>query len=1291
MRLLDTLVFATFPLWGLILQNPGFHQPVVSCPTPIVVANLEGVETPASSDPKAGISYCPCTVSHDGLNMTLPFFSNNASATAFYSYSNPLGSCANSGFEQSEHLILMLYEDTNTGDVSFIFIADEPNDGTGGTMKVTFSCMPNSSYIALQDDAGEFSGSPPTFTGNFVWDQCCTDGGIISGLGCGYSFKFDIDDLTGIDVITLLYGSPANPVYVNIPSSECPFIINCGGQVCCENNFTLEGVVENANCTISNEGSIDLELVGDCLQSAAFEWSNGETTEDIANLEVGTYSVTVTDNNGCSAEESFTIGAEYSDPEPVIDSPPWICEGEVLTLSVDGNYTAHAWSNGENTSSIFISGGGTYSVTVTNEGGCTGTASVTIDQYPAPVPVITGPLEICPGGLIELAASLGFSVYDWSNGDYNPKTLITDPGFYTVVVTSAFGCTGEATVEVVGLIGPDPFIFGPDSICTGQTIILELDAAYDSYQWSTGDSLPQTEVKAPGIYSVTVTNDEGCPGVALKEVFDWFAIPLAIIGDSIGCAGDTTILHSSGAFFSYLWSTGDSTFQIQVAAPGTYSLEVTDAFGCRDSATLFIDTFASVQVQIAGNTLICPGDTAQLSADPGYSAYFWSTGETTQAIKVTMPGTYSVVVEDMQGCIGEDSVTVVRSKIDTTLLMATSCHPLDTGVFQMTFINQFGCDSVTILSVSYNLADTLQFFKTSCNPLNTGVDVLQLTNQYGCDSVVITTTSLLPSDITLIGAQSCNPAVVGLDTMVLPNQWGCDSTIITETLIVLSDTTILNTTTCDPLLADTSVTLLVNQFGCDSLIIKSVALLPGSTDNYTFFSCNPLDTGTMVQTFINQFGCDSTIILSTLLVPLDSCALRVEPSAEPGLCAGDPGRIRLVSDLGAFPVNVSWMLLGSGNPQSGSWPSFFSPYLISNLSDGAYILNLTDANGYNWSDTLIVLSPLPLSAAINQSPGLNGYDLACAGDSTATLQIDYLSGGTLPWNAVWSTGSTATQLTNVPAGLYQVTVTDDHGCALLLMDTITAPPLLQAAWKVTQDPCDGIAPSVENTLLVGGIDPYAFSLNGTIILGSVWPSLPSGSVHLVLRDANNCQVDTIVQVIPEGIFAVDLGPNQFVEEGKLIFLLAQIIPDTIALGSIQWSPELCPNCLNPPFRVKESTTITVTITSAAGCKATDVILIEIDRRNIYIPNSFSPNNDGLNDLFAPQGDPLVRVMDFLIFDRWGDNVYRSGGFQLGDPDVGWNGVARDRPGNVDVYVYAMVLRWPDGQERLYKGDLQLMR
>ncbi|MCF8236965.1 MAG: gliding motility-associated C-terminal domain-containing protein [Saprospiraceae bacterium] len=1236
-------------------------------------------------------SFCPCTITQDGNNFSLPFFSNNQSAVNFYSYGVPLGACANTGFEQSEHLILMLYEDTNTGEVSFIFIADIANDPTGGEMKVTLSCMPNSTYVALEDDPGEFSGSPPTFTGNFVWSSCCTDGGIVGGLGCGYSFIFDIDQLSGIDVITLLYGSPANPIWVNLPSSECPFIINCGGPVCCDIDIIFDAVVENANCNDSDDGTLDLEVTGDCLGPTTYMWSNGETTEDLTDLAPGDYTVTVTDPNGCSAEETFTVGVEYQNPTPSINGPPWYCEGEIVELNVLGNYNSYEWSNAETTSSIFISTPGTYSVTVSNDGGCTGTASITIEEYAAPIPVISGPTEICPNETVQLDAGPGYSLYEWSTGGFMQTTFISDPGTYSVLVTNNFGCTGEAFWDVTELPGPEPIINGPESICAGQTILLEVDDIYATYLWSTGATVPQIEVTAPGIYFVTVTNQEACPGIAVWEVKESFAVPLVITGDTLACPGDSTTLLAPPIYSEYFWSTSEMSESIQVLGPGTFGLIVIDDFGCRDTADITLGLFPPIDPQIMGNTVICPNDSAVLSPGNGYATYLWSTGEQSSSISVFSSGSYSVDVSDANGCTGSDTVVVILNTADTTLLFASSCHPQDTGVFKTILNNQYGCDSITFLTVSYDLADTTLVAAASCDPQDQGVEVQVLTSQYGCDSVVVTNTILLPSDSSKAQAYTCDLASAGLSYIHLTNQWGCDSTIELQTLFIPTDTTIITSTTCDPLVADTSVVVWQNQYGCDSLVVQSIALLPSSKKTQVFYSCNPLDTGTVVQTLVNQYGCDSTLTWKTLLVPLDSCILRVTPTVTPGPCAGDPGKIVLDADLGSFPVQVNWWLEGSGTPQQGTWSSFFSPYLIPGLLDGTYILDLTDSDGHSWMDTVMITSPLKLNANLMTSPVINGFDLACAGDETASLTVNYLSGGTLPLTMKWSTGANGPSLNNLSAGAYTATVTDAHGCTLILTDTLVEPPLLKSNWTVFQDPCDGQPAEVVSTNVSGGVTPVTYALNGGTLPGQTWPSLPDGSVLMEVRDANGCVADTLITIEPESVFTVELGPNQLHEENKLIFLLAQIIPDSVALASIQWSPELCKDCLNPAFRVKETTTITVTVTSLGGCTSTDAVLIELDRRDIYIPNSFSPNNDGLNDLFAPQGDPELEVVDFAIFDRWGDEVYRSGGFHLGDPDVGWNGDARDQPASIDVYVYAMVLRWKDGQERLFKGDLQLMR
>src|SRR5690606_16239393 len=163
-------------------------------------------------------------------------------------------------------------------------------------------------------------------------------------------------------------------------------------------------------------------------------------------------------------------------------------------LSVNGNNSTFEWSTGESTQDIFISDPGIYWVTVTNEGGCIGIDSIMMEEYTAPVGFISGPMDICPGTTFQLKSSRGLALYEWSNGGYTETITISDPGFYSVVVSDNYGCTGEASWDVTELTAPDPIIFGPTTICAGQTIIIEVDPIYQSYLWSTGSTIPQIEV-----------------------------------------------------------------------------------------------------------------------------------------------------------------------------------------------------------------------------------------------------------------------------------------------------------------------------------------------------------------------------------------------------------------------------------------------------------------------------------------------------------------------------------------------------------------------------------------------------------------------------------------------------------------------------------------------------------------------------------------------------------------------------------------------------------------------------
>lgn len=1199
---------------------------------------------------KPNSTACTCTFSQGAFSTPLPFFSDNQSALDFYAYSNPLGSCANSGFELSDQLLILLYEDLSSGEVSFIFIADLPNDGSGGNMVVEITCLPPSASVALADDAGELAGAPPTMNGNFVWDQCCTDGGVISGLGCGYSFVFDIISMNGISTVTLLSGSPANPIYTNVPVSQCPMIFNCGGDACCESVMTLDAMIQNTSCELDSDGSIDLEVTGECLSQITYEWSNGETTQDLSDLPAGTYTVTVTESTGCTVEESFDVGVEFANPQPVIQAPALLCEGDLIDLSVLGNYDYFEWSTGEFNPSIQITQAGTYWVTVTTQAGCIGSDSLNIELQPVPTPLISGPTFLCEGEVIILEEFSGFPIYEWSTGGNNSSISVSSPGIYSLIVTNEFGCTGESFVEVVGLPTPMPVITGPATICSGGSAILKVDSIFQSFMWNTGDTSSTISINNPGIYSVTVTGAEVCPGVAMIEVMAADTIPLMILGDTIRCAGDSTLLSGSGAWSAFLWSTGDTTNQIMAVVPGTYTLEAVNETGCRDTALINTSAFPNTPVEIEGNTNLCANNATSLTVSGSFLSILWSTGELTPTISTSNPGIYTVATIDTNGCPGTDTVVINALTIDSTLLFVSSCNPLDTGIYEANYTNQYGCDSLVLITVAFELADTNLVFNTTCNPADSGIVVQNLSNQFGCDSVVITTITLLPSD----------------------------------TLIVKSST-------CDPLLGDTSVQVLPNQYGCDSLVYTYIEVLPSSMDTLKLQSCSPADTGIVIQYFVNQYGCDSIWVQQTDLVPEDSCTLNVEVLIDEIPCPGDLGQITLKASFGFFPVIVNWWVQGNPMINMSVWSSPLTPLEMPGLMPGLYFLELNDANGNILLDTIELIEPAPLSAEIEHPFGNLGYDLICADHDDGVLAINYLSGGIPPIQYFWSNGEMTAQLQGLSAGKYLVTVSDANDCQLVLEDSIVAPPTLLVAWNISQNPCDGLPAAVSSVDPIGGLSPYTYKVDGLDVFPPNWPNVTAGNHLFRVMDALGCSKDTVINIQPESMIFVDLGPDLVVKPGTFVAIEAGLTPMGVTPSKIVWEPNYCVSCLKHGFVAKENTAISVTVYSAEGCVSTDNILVEVEENKVYIPNSFSPDSDGINDIFAPLGDPLIVVEDFSIFDRWGELVYRNGGFNLGSPEIGWDGVFKDKAAAVEVYVYVITLRWPDGTHQLVKGDVLLLR
>jgi hypothetical protein len=389
-----------------------------------------------------------------------------------------------------------------------------------------------------------------------------------------------------------------------------------GGQGC--TGVGSATVAVNSLPTASIGGDLSLCPGGNNELTAAggegYLWNTGAQTASITASSAGAYSVTVTDANGCTDTESIQVQALQA-PTAMITGSTSFCTGGSTELTATGG-TGYAWSTGAQTAAVTVSNQGAYTVTVTADNGCTGSATATVAQNNAPSVQITGDLQICSNETTTLTATAGAS-YSWSTGATGQSVNVSTAGNYTVTVTADNGCTGTASATVAVNSLPTASIGGDLSLCPGGNN--ELTAAGgEGYLWNTGAQTASITASSAGAYSVTVTDGNGCTDTESVQVQALQAPPAMITGSTSFCTGESTELTASGGT-GYAWSTGAQTAAVTVSVAGDYTVTVTDANGCTGTATAVVEEVTSVAVTISGETDLCAGESATLTATAGIS------------------------------------------------------------------------------------------------------------------------------------------------------------------------------------------------------------------------------------------------------------------------------------------------------------------------------------------------------------------------------------------------------------------------------------------------------------------------------------------------------------------------------------------------------------------------------------------------------------------------------------------------------------------------------------------------
>jgi len=432
----------------------------------------------------------------------------------------------------------------------------------------------------------------------------------------------------------------------------------------------------------------------------SYLWSNGDTTATAENLSAGTYVVSVTDEEGCTATASVTI------TQPAVLLANVSATGETGSGANDGTATAnpsggtpgytYLWSNNETTAAITNLSPGNYTVSVTDDNGCTAVQTVTVNSFDCTISATAATTNVSCNGANDGTATVALTgaalpaTYLWSNGDTTATADNLAPGTYTVEILDANNCPAELSVQITG-----PAVLLANASSTHETGVglnngtataqpTGGTAPY-TYEWNTNATTQTITGLAPGQYTVSVTDDNDCISVQTVTV-NAFGCTLAATISSVnvlchgGNTGQATAIPSGGvAPITYVWSNNSTTATVSNLVAGTYTVSISDAAGCQTVSTATITEPAPLVVQTAVTPASCPQSTdgsvvVTVSGGTGPYTFSWPGGGNGQNLSV---GTYTVTAIDGNGCSALKSFEVTSNDVTpptiTCPASATGC------------------------------------------------------------------------------------------------------------------------------------------------------------------------------------------------------------------------------------------------------------------------------------------------------------------------------------------------------------------------------------------------------------------------------------------------------------------------------------------------------------------------------------------------------------------------------------------------------------------------------------------
>ena len=905
------------------------------------------------------------------------------------------------------------------------------------------------------------------------------------------------------------------------------------------------------SCNGSSNGSITVTANGG-TGTLNYQWSNGGgNAPTISNIPAGTYTVTVTDDNGCEFTEQIVLpDNDALALDVAIDTP--LCNGDTngsatVTASNGVGQLDVMWSDGQNTGTAINLSAGTYSVTVVDEIGCDGTTDFVVNE-PDELTVnsLTQNNITCNGendGSAEIIPAGGTMPYTYL---WQPGTQITPlasnltAGIYTVTVTDDNGCIVTAEVQITE---PDPIVISDvatievscPNVNDGQiTITATGGAGTIQYSVDNGNTFQNSNIfqNLPiGAYDIVVQDGNGC---STSSNVDLTAPDALVITDITGGLSDCTGSGSGSASvtaeggvppYDYLWSTGQNTPSISNIGVGIYAVSVTDDNDCQVTASIEIFEPSSIEItNITMTPVRCNGDstgTATVEATGvGTLSYLWMPGgQTTATATGLAPGNYTIVVTGEDDCMVEGQIEVTEpSPLTINSLTGTDiiCNGANDGT--ATVIPAGGTPSYTY---QWQQSGVFGENPTGLSPGTYTVNVLDAGGCTVSESIVINEPDALVID-----------DIIGTDISCGGDTDGTASASASGGIGTLTYTWMPSGQTgqnVDNLLAGVQTLTVTDGNGCT--ITSSVEL----------FEPQPL-------------------VIDDI-------------SSDMAACNGE--------NTGNASVSVS----GGTGAYTYSWqPSLQNTPVANNLPQGNYTINITDERGCSITANIDVTEPEPLTATTSGTlPTCNGL-----ADGTASVEG---TGGTAPYTYQWDANAfnqTTATVTGLSAGNYAVTVTDDNDCIFITQVEVPQPEVIALEAEITPVNCINGNDGEVTIIATGGSGVYTYEWdaaagNQTTATAS---NLTAGNYTVNVFDSNDC-FETMTLTVDQPATAITAsGVDAQVSCAGDADGSASVIPaGGTGAFSFQWSS-------NTGSQTTQTATdlgvgdYTVTVSDINGCTAT---------------------------------------------------------------------------------------------------------